>query len=399
MQGRGVAGSRLVRGVAAAGAATALLLAFPLRADAHARITAVLPAPSSTVPGPLRQVLLKYNERVDQSFFRLTVDAHPVQGQFYFGVRTPATQASLQSDITHVSSRVGSFESGAGATALTGVIEAGRSVEIALLYLVLGTVLTGALVLRPRLVLAGAGGSPANRRACQVLLRAGIVSAVLVPLLFWLYAGRLAELIPGVGLSRILFSSIGVQWAVKTVLWLGLVGLVATLLRRRAQGRRQDRRPLFVLVALVIALAGAFVAGTHVGTGSVGPGWVYVPMMAAHIVLTAFWAGGLLAILLVVFPSRDPVQIWAAVTRFSRIMTVTAAILVAVGVLLLGRLLANFNALWCTGYGLIAGGVLVLAAVLGETQLPPLFNGRALPGEAAQSILGVTPSILGSGCQ
>jgi hypothetical protein len=173
--------------VAAAGAATALLLAFPLGADAHARITPVLPAPSSTVPGPLRQVLLKYNEPVDQSFFRLTVDAHPVQGQFYFGVRTPATQASLQSDITHVSSRVGSF--------------------------------------------------------------------------------------------------------------------------------------------------------------------------------------------------------------------VTAAILVAVGVLLLGRLLANFNALWCTGYGLIAGGVLVLAAVLGETQLPPLFNGRALPGEAAQSILGVTPSNLGSGCQ
>ena len=43
--------------------------------------------------------------------------------------------------------------------------------------------------------------------------------------------------------------------------------------------------------------------------------------------------------------------------------------------------------------------VLVLAAVLGETQLPPLFNGRALPGEAAQSILGVTPSLVGSGCQ
>ena len=43
-------------------------------------------------------------------------------------------------------------------------------------------------------------------------------------------------------------------------------------------------------------------------------------------------------------------------------------------------------------------GVLVLAAVLGETQLPPLFNGRALPGDASQSILGVSPTLLGSGC-
>src|SRR5579872_2531759 len=75
MHVRGVAGSRLVRGAAAAGAATVLLLAYPLRADAHARITAVLPAPSSTVPGPIRQVLLKYNEPVDRSFFRVTVDA------------------------------------------------------------------------------------------------------------------------------------------------------------------------------------------------------------------------------------------------------------------------------------------------------------------------------------
>ena len=499
MHVRGVAGSRLVRGAAAAGAATVLLLAYPLRADAHARITAVLPAPSSTVPGPIRQVLLKYNEPVDRSFFRVTVDAddgsalsgrpvfqddttvvaplrpsaagvmvvtwlavgvdaHPVQGQFYFGVRTPATQASLQSDITHISSRVGSFESGAGGTALTGVIEAGRSVEIVLLYLVLGTVLTGVLVLRPRLVLAGAGGSPENRRACQVILGAGIVSAALVPLLFWLYADRLEELIPGVGLSRILLSTIGVQWTVKTALWLGLVGLVAAILQGAARGRRPDRRLLVGLVALVVALAAAFVAGTHVGTGSVGPGWVYIPLMAAHVALTAFWAGGLLAILLVVFPSRDPVRIWAVVSRFSRFMTVTAGVLVAVGVLLLARLLVNFNALWCTGYGLVAGfkvatvalalviglannrlvaanrgeeelppaarrmtrrsgpsvqalrrvvvseaavllGVLVLAAVLGETQLPPLFNGRALPGEAAQSILGVTPSLVGSGCQ
>jgi hypothetical protein len=43
--------------------------------------------------------------------------------------------------------------------------------------------------------------------------------------------------------------------------------------------------------------------------------------------------------------------------------------------------------------------VIVLAAVLGETQLPPIFSGRALPGLASENILGVTPTLLGSGCQ
>jgi putative copper export protein len=356
-----------------------------------------------------------------------------------------------------VSGRVGSFESGAGAAYLTGVIEAGRSVEVVMLYLVLGTVLMGVLVLRPRLAFAGAGGDPPTR-ALRTVLGAGAVSAALMPLLFWLYADRLTELIPGVGFSRILLSSIGAEWAAKTVLWLGLVGFVFTVLHRTALGRRLRQRLLTALVALAVALAGAFVAGTHVGTGSAGAHGLYIPLMVAHILLTAFWAGGLLALLLVVFPGGDAEQVWAAVSRFSRIMTVTAGILVATGLLLLVRLLANFSALWCTGYGLVAGfkvatvalalviglannrlvaahrreaeqsaaarrmsrrrgpsirtlrrvvvseaGVLVvvivLAAVLGETQLPPIFSGRALPGLASENILGVTPTLLGSGCQ
>jgi methionine-rich copper-binding protein CopC len=61
------------RGLAAAMVAAGLLLAFPLRAEAHARIAAVAPAPSSTVSGPLSQVVLTFNEPVDQSRFRLTI--------------------------------------------------------------------------------------------------------------------------------------------------------------------------------------------------------------------------------------------------------------------------------------------------------------------------------------
>ena len=495
---RGSAGSRLLRCVAAALGAVALLAASPVRAAAHARITAVFPAPTSTVQGPLQQMLLKFNEPVDRSLFRLTVDGdagsalvgqprfqddstvvaalrpsaagalvvtwlavgldfHPSTGQYYFAISTNATRATLQSDISHVSSRVGSFESGAGAAYLTGIIEAGRSVEVLMLYLVLGVVMIGVLVLRPRPAWAGVPGVLPTR-ALQVVLGAGAVSLVLMPVLFWLNADRLSELIPGIGIPRILLSPIGAQWMVKTLLWLGVVLLVATVLHDVAKGRPVRRRLVIALVPLAVALAGAFVAGTHVGTGSVGAEWLYIPMMGAHILLTAFWAGGLLALLLVVFPGADQEQVWGAVSRFSRSMTITAGILVATGVLLLVRLLANLSALWCTGYGLVAGfkvstvalalivglannrlvaahrrgadlspaaramlrrrgpsirtlrrvvvaeaavllAVIVLAAVLGETQLPPLFTGRALPGYASENILGVTPTLLGSGCQ
>ncbi|HEY2705161.1 MAG TPA: CopD family protein, partial [Candidatus Dormibacteraeota bacterium] len=269
-----------------------------------------------------------------------------------------------------------------------------------------------------------------------------------------LYAARLTELVGGVGLRPILLSSIGGVWAIKFLLWLGLTAAAGLALRHRAGGRGQGRVRL-TLIALVLGLSAAFVAGTHVGTGSASPGWLYVPMMLAHVLLTAFWAGGLVALLLVVFPSGEPEEIWSAVSRFSRIMTVTAVLLVVSGLVILVRLLANLSALWCTGYGLIAGfkvaivalalvvglvnnrmvaahrgfeelpeparrlarragpsigllrgvvvaeaalllGALVLAAVLGETQLPPLFSGRALPG-VAQDV--VQPGLLGGGCQ
>jgi putative copper export protein len=120
-------------------------------------------------------------------------------------------------------------------------------------------------------------------------------------------------------------------------------------------------------------------------------------------------------------------------------------------------MLANLNALWCTSYGLVAGfkvmtvclamsiglvnnrlvaahrveeelspaarglmrrrgpsiltlrrvitaeaglllGVVILAAVLGETQLPPLFTGHLLPGDTQESGIFVTTGLFSSGC-
>ncbi len=514
MTQRGTAGRRARLGRIAAGAAVALglLLAAPLRAEAHARLLGVLPAPSSTVPAPLHQILLQFNEPIDQSLFRATVDtdsgaalsggpvfqsdrtvllrlrpgisgvltvswlaigtdAHPVQGQFVVGVRTASDASALAGNLNSAVQRSGSFESGAGSGWLTGAIEAGRSVEIVLLYAALGVLMVGTLALwqRGRPLPTGPGASlafprsvvvtppGALDRAGRALLVTGVASLVVTPLIFWLEASRITELIPGVGIERILLSTIGAVSVGKAVLWAGLVAVTLVALRRRAEARPVGRL-MGLLAVLGAGLVVAFVAGTHAGTGSATPSLVYAPMMAVHVVLGALWAGGLIALLLVVFPSRDAAEIWPAVTRFSRVMTLSLVPLLAAGVLLLLRLLNNLNALWCTTYGLVAGFkvttvmvalviglvnnrfvaanrrdeelpesarrmmrrgapsiatlqrfvtveaaillcVLVLAAVLGETQLPPLFNGRVLPGDAAQDITGVQPGVFGSGCR
>lgn len=503
---------RTGRALAVAGIIAGLLVMTPLRAEAHARLMSVFPAPSSTVPAPLQQILLQFNEPIDRELFRAQVDteagvpglvgqpvfqtdrtvllplrhdvsgalviswvaigtdAHPVQGQFVVGVRTAADAGTLSASISGAVQRSGSFESGAGSGWLTGAIEAGRAVEIAFLYIMLGVVLVGALLLpRRRSPVAGLPSGPgaqlastavpvmtprATDPAYRAILVAASLSVVLAPVLLWFEAARITELIPGVGIDRVLFSTIGAVTAAKFVLWAGLLALTLHAARHATEERLQTRARAGIAV-LALGLAAAFVAGTHVGTGSATPGWLYIPMMLGHVLLTSFWAGGLLALVAVVFPSRDPERIWAAVSRFSGVMTVSVVLLVGSGVLLLLRLLGNLNALWCTTYGLVAGFkvtvvvlalvvglvnnrmvaghrrelelpetarrmmrrtgpslhtlqrvvvleacvllvVMVLAAVLGETQLPPLFNGRVLPGDA-QDV--VNSGLFGSGCQ
>lgn len=495
--------------------ALGLLLVAPLRAEAHARLMSVFPAPSSTVTAPLQQVLLQYNEPIDQSLFRAQVDtdngsglsgqpvfqtdrtvllrlrpgtsgvltitwlaigtdAHPVQGQFVVGVRTAGDAGSLAGNLSLAVSRSGSFESGAGSGWLTAAIEAGRAVEIILLYTTIGILIVGLLLLWRRRnaglpLPAGPGASlafprvsvatppGAIERAGRALLVTAMLSLVVTPLIFYFEAARITELIPGVGMNRILMSTIGAVSGSELALWAAFFGVTYVSVRRSVEGRPLGRH-LIALGVLAGGLSIAFVAGTHAGTGSASPSAVYVPMMLLHVLLGALWAGGLIALLVVVMPTADSAQIWMAVARFSRVMTLSVAPLVAVGVLLLLRLLNNLNALWCTTYGLVAGfkvtlvlvaltvglvnnrivashrrdeelpesarrmmrrsgpslvtlrrvitieatillAVLVLAAILGETQLPPLFNGRVLPGEAAQDLNGVQPGLFGSGCQ
>jgi putative copper export protein len=141
------------------------------------------------------------------------------------------------------------------------------------------------------------------------------------------------------------------------------------------------------------------------------------------------------------------------VGRFSNIMTVTVLMIIVSGLTMLAELAGSWKGLWCSSFGIVAGfkmavvgialligffnnrlvayqkkameskatarrsrrersvvqlrrviaieavvlmSVLVFSAALGESELPPAFKGRVLPGEAQEL---VQPGIFGTGCE
>ncbi len=491
----------------AAAAAAATLVIGVSAAGAHPRLFSGQPEPSTTVPGPLPQIVVTFDEAVQWEYSGVDVedvdgqsllsgppqyqgrratlplqadaagamrvtwrivgdDAHPVIGAYVLGVEAfPGSTSALPGGqlgraIGELSGSLG--EGRAGSTGLGWAIGAGRSLEIALLYLVLGILLVRTVVLRGGLkfVPGGPGASAVTAtgvppavadgepdRGYRLILRLGVVAAVAMPLLFALYVARLQSVAKGIAFSDVVFSSLGQTWTLKTLLWLAVVGACAYGLRHYPGGSRQH--DLFLL-SLAMAAAVAFGFNTH----AVGlrPGLVWGSMMWGHILLTAFWAGGLVALLLLVFPSRDPERIWRAVGRFSRIMTVSVVLIVASGIVMLIKLVANWKGMWCSDFGVVAGfkmavvgiaitigavnnrvvayhekslgapvnrfrpkrersidslrrlimveaavlGVaILLAGALGETELPSVFKGNFFPVDLQET---VTPGLFGAGC-
>src|SRR5439155_1507005 len=286
----------------AAMAATAIVVFAPA-AGAHPRLVSADPKPSTVAPGPLDHVTVHFDEAVQWQYsqigaedtkghsllagkpqvgnreavlplapgasgavrvsWRLVgVDAHPVIGAYVFGISAGGAAAGAADLDTAIRRMAGSLGEGRiGSARLNWAIRGGRSLEIILLYLVLG----------------------------------------------------------------------------------------------------------LLLLSLASAAAIAFGFNTHANGLSPGPLWT--AMMFGHLMLTAFWAGGLVALLIVVFPTGDPHRIWPAVSRYSNIMTVTLGLIVASGLVMLFRLLSgNIKGMWCSDFGVVAGfkmAVVGIAIVIG----------------------------------
>lgn len=491
--------------MAAAIIAAATLVVWAPSAQAHPRLLSAEPEPSTEVAGPLKQVVVKFDEGVQWEYSEVDVkgpdgrslvggerevsgrqvvlplsptaagamrvswrvvgdDAHPVIGAFVIGVQgfPGAEQAVPEGQLARALGELGGSvgEGRTGSPGLAWAIRGGRSLEIVLLYVVLGILLLRVLVLRGRL--APPAGVPPERtgpgastavalepdRAYRTMLRVGIVAAVAMPLLFALYVARLQSAVGGISVGKVVFSSLGQTWTIKTLLWIGIVAACVYGMRHYPAGSRQHD---LTLLGLAAAVAVAFGFNTHAIGES--PRLVWGFMMWGHLMVTALWAGGLVALLLLVFPTGDPARIWRSVGRFSTIMTVTVGAIIASGLLMLLRLSGSWKSLWCSDFGVVAGfkmavvglalviglvnnrmvayqkqsldapvnrfrprrersvgqvrrlvtmeavvlgSAVLLSGALGETELPPIFEGRYFPIDLQET---VQPGLFGSGCQ
>jgi putative copper export protein/methionine-rich copper-binding protein CopC len=478
----------------AAMAATAIVVGAPA-AGAHPRLLSADPKPSAVAPGPVDHITVHFDESVQWQYstigvedtkghsqlagkaqvanreailplvpgasgalrvnWRLVgVDAHPVIGAYVFGVSAGAAggAADLDTAIRRMAGTLG--EGRIGSEGLNWAIRGGRSLEIILLYLVLGILMLRVFVLKEQPAVARGPGAATvaaleTDRGYRMMRTLGIAAAVTMPFLFALYVARLDSAVGNVALGKVLFSSLGETWTIKTVLWIAIAAAAIYGLRHYPAGARQHD---LLLLSLASAAAIAFGFNTH--ANGLSPGLLWTPMMFGHLMVTAFWAGGLVALLLVVFPTGDPGRIWPAVSRYSNIMTVTVGLIVASGLVMLFRLLSgNIKGMWCSDFGLVAGfkmavvgiaigigfinnrvvayqkasldapvnkfrprkersisslrrliavealvlgSVVLLSGALGETQLPSVFKGHFFPVDLQEN---VRPGLFGSGCQ
>lgn len=483
--------------VAAAIIAAATIFVSAPAAGAHPRLLTADPEPASTVEGPLAEVTVRFDENIEWEYSTIDVqnvdgdsllggeivrqdrsvvlplapetygamrvfwqlvgdDAHPVIGAFVLAVKPPpgsAQAASFEDDLGSLA-RLGDGDGGSGL--LAWAVRGSRTLEIVLLYVVLGILLLRTVVLRGRFAFApgGPGAATLERtvpdRGYRTMARIGVLAAVAMPFLFVLYAARLRSVVAEVSFSDIVFSELGQTWTMKTLLWAGLAGACVYGLRRYPAGSRQHD---VTLLAVAVSLAVAFGLNTHAGGQS--PGLMWGAMMLGHLLVTAFWAGGLVALLLLVFPSQEPERVWRAVGRFSQIMTITLLAIGISGVIMLLQLLGNWKSMWCSDFGLVAGfkiavvgialvigtinnrvvayqrkamagpvnqfrprprsersvsslrklvmaeavvlgSVVLLSGALGETELPAVFQGDFYPIDLQEQ---VRPGIFGSGCE
>jgi copper transport protein len=118
-----------------------------------------------------------------------------------------------------------------------------------------------------------------------------------------------------------------------------------------------------VRLARALTLAGLLGIGLALllsgHAGSVEPRWLTRSAVFLHGVTVAFWIGALIPLVVAIRSGdRD------ALMRFSRLIPIPLAVLIATGCLLTFVQLDRIDALWTTPYGLVLSGKLALVAVL-----------------------------------
>jgi copper transport protein len=141
-------------------------------------------------------------------------------------------------------------------------------------------------------------------------------------------------------------------WTVGAAVVALLMGLTAL--------QTANRRLTGLLASLALAVAGAALAASgHAAT--IEPQWLSRLAVFLHGVCIAFWVGSLIPLLAIV---REPARGEGELKRFSRVIPVPLAVLVATGGYLAWAQLDRPDALWTTAYGEVLSGKLTFVLVL-----------------------------------
>jgi copper transport protein len=141
--------------------------------------------------------------------------------------------------------------------------------------------------------------------------------------------------------------------------WTAAAAALALLMGLAAM--RAANRPLIGLFA-TLALAGAGLSLALSGhAATLEPQWLSRLAVFLHGVCIAFWVGSLIPLLAIV---REPGRGDGELKRFSRVIPVPLAVLVATGSYLAWGQLDRPDALWTTAYGEVLSGKLVFVLVL-----------------------------------
>jgi copper transport protein len=160
-----------------------------------------------------------------------------------------------------------------------------------------------------------------------------------------------------------------------------LLGLVAL----------RARRPVLMGLCAACALAGvgaALALSGHAASAGLGP-WGR-PAVFLHAIAVAFWIGSLFPLVAIV---RDRGRGDGELARFSRLIPVPLAVLIATGAYLAWSELDRPDALWTTGYGEVLAGklaavlvLLVLAAANRYVLVPRLLVPRLAAGGSGRPL-------------
>lgn len=273
----------------------------------------------------------------------VSADGHPIQGQFSFsvGVMTAATVADRSG---------GGYSTANGYNTVRTVLGFARWAAFAGLALMIGTALLLALAW------------PAGVRAPQILRlitggAAVLISATVVSLFLH------GPFVLGKGFSSIMSNealTVGTESRVGRLLIarIGMLGVLLLLAGVLAKVHSRGRLPAWaqrtpVRAGAVFAVAVGFGLTWSLAVHTAGGGrLISLPVDLVHLLAMGAWLGGLPALLIMLRAQReDEGLLRGAVPIFSKVATISVAVLIVTGAAQAWRQVGSFDALFGTAYG------------------------------------------------